>query len=184
MRYTAEHKQQTHSRIVDEAATAFRGHGVDGIGLVDIMKGVGLTHGGFYAHFKSKDALVEEAVAAALDQTFGRLRDQVMAEPPERRFATLVRSYLSRQHRDAREQGCSYAALGTDLARQPASVRAAAASRMERMVRLIEDVQGRGEEAAQAALSMMVGALTLSRIVEDRERSDRILADARKALIG
>ncbi|MGG2362531.1 TetR/AcrR family transcriptional regulator, partial [Salmonella enterica] len=81
MRYSAEHKQQTHRRIVDEAATAFRSHGVDGIGLVDIMKGVGLTHGGFYAHFKSKDALVEEAMVSALDQTFERLRDQVMAAP-------------------------------------------------------------------------------------------------------
>ncbi len=184
MRYTAEHKQQTHRRIVDEAATAFRNHGVDGIGLVDIMKGVGLTHGGFYAHFKSKDALVEEAVSAALDQTFERLREQVMAAAPEQRFATLVRSYLSRLHRDTREQGCSYAALGTDLARQPSSVREAAAKRMDRMVRLIEETQGKGEEAAQAALSTMVGALTLARIVEDRERSDRILADARKALIG
>jgi TetR/AcrR family transcriptional repressor of nem operon len=184
MRYTAEHKQATHRRIVDEAATAFRNHGVDGIGLVDIMKGVGLTHGGFYAHFKSKDALVEEAVASALDQAFERLRDQVMAAPPEQRFATMVARYLSPRHRDARELGCAYAALGSDLARQPATVRAAAASRMDRMVRLIEEVQGKGEEAALAALSTMVGALTLSRIVEDGERSDRILADARKALIG
>lgn len=184
MRYTAEHKQQTHRRIVDEAATAFRGHGVDGIGLVDIMKGVGLTHGGFYAHFKSKDALVEEAMASALDQTFERLRDQVMAVPAEQRFPTLVRSYLSRQHRDAREQGCSYAALGADLARQPAAVRQAAATRMDRMVKLIEAAQGKGEAAAQSALSTMVGALTLARIVEDPTRSDRILADARAALIG
>lgn len=184
MRYTAEHKQQTHRRIVDEAATAFRDHGIDGIGLVDIMKGVGLTHGGFYAHFKSKDALVEEAVSSALDQTFERLQDQVMTLPPEQRYPALVRGYLSRQHRDAPEQGCCYAALGADLARQPAAVREAAARRMERLVRLVGETQGQGEGAAQAALAMMVGALTLARIVEDRERSDRILADARKALIG
>lgn len=184
MRYSAEHKQQTHQRIVDEASTAFRSHGVDGIGLVDIMKGVGLTHGGFYAHFKSKDALVEEAVSAALDQSFARLHEQVMAAAPEQRFATLVRSYLSRQHRDAPAQGCSYAALGTDLARQPEGVRRAAAQRMDRLVGLIAETQGKGLDVAQATLATMVGALTLSRIVEDRDRSDRILADARAALIG
>src|SRR5688572_17273145 len=117
MRYSDTHKDETHQRIVKTAAKAFRKHGINGIGLVPLMKETGLTHGGFYAHFKSKDALVGEAIDAAFDQTIKRLRRAAEAAPQKTRRRAIIDEYISEAHRDDPSVGCAAAAFGTETAR-------------------------------------------------------------------
>src|SRR5439155_12990901 len=93
MRYSATHKEETHKRIVKTAAKSFRKHGINGIGVVPLMKETGLTHGGFYAHFKSKDALIAAAIDAAFDQTISRLKRAADAAPGESRRRAIIDEY-------------------------------------------------------------------------------------------
>src|SRR5256886_11034358 len=117
MRYSREHKQETHDRIVKKASVRLREKGAHGIGVADLMKEAGLTHGGFYAHFDSREALVIEAFNYAMDRSTERWRKMAEETPPEKRFATIVASYLSAQHRDDPGHGCPITALGPDIAR-------------------------------------------------------------------
>ena len=100
MRYSKEHKQETHARIVRKAAVRLREKGAHGIGVADLMKEAGLTHGGFYAHFDSREALVIEAFNYAMDRSTDRWRKMAEQTPPEKRFAAIVESYLTALHRD------------------------------------------------------------------------------------
>src|SRR4029079_9034937 len=100
MRYSKEQKQETHARIVRKASVRLREKGAHGIGVADLMREAGLTHGGFYAHFDSRDALVIEAFAYAMARSTARWRKMAEATPPEKRFAAIVESYLTPLHRD------------------------------------------------------------------------------------
>ena len=100
MRYSKEHKQETHARIVRKASVRLREKGAHGIGVADLMKEAGLTHGGFYAHFDSRDALVIEAFNYAMDRSTERWRKLAEQTPPEKRLAAIVESYLTTVHRD------------------------------------------------------------------------------------
>ena len=100
MRYSKEHKQETHARIVKKASVRLREKGAHGIGVADLMKEAGLTHGGFYAHFDSREALVIEAFNHAMDRATERWRKMAEQTPPEKRLATIVESYLTTIHRD------------------------------------------------------------------------------------
>src|SRR5262245_60837149 len=111
MRYPKDHKQKTHAQIAEAASAQFREHGIDGTGVASLMQSLGLTHGGFYAHFASKDALITEAVDVAFDQTLEGLRAYAQAGEPGQHLARLVAAYTSTAHRDARGQGCFAAAL-------------------------------------------------------------------------
>ena len=115
MRYVKGHGLKTRSRIVEEASRGLRQAGVDGMSVADLMKLVGLTHGG-YSHFESQEALVIEAFASAMDQTISQWRDHMRGMPPEERFDVLVEGYLQPGHRDDRARGCVLPALGTDIA--------------------------------------------------------------------
>src|SRR5579871_4667915 len=106
MRYSREHKQETHARIVRKASVRLREKGAHGIGVADLMKEAGLTHGGFYAHFDSRDALVIEAVTHAMDRSTERWRKLSEETPPDRRLSKIVNSYLAPDHRDNPGQGC------------------------------------------------------------------------------
>src|ERR1041384_2893239 len=117
MRYSDTHKDETHQRIVKTAAKSFRKRGISGIGLVPLMKETGLTHGGFYAHFKSKDALIGEAIDAAFAQTIEHLRGAVQAAPNKSSRRAVLDAYISEGHRDDPSVGCIIAALGTETAR-------------------------------------------------------------------
>src|ERR1041385_7566412 len=99
MRYSKDHKQETHARIVKKASVRLREKGAHGIGVADLMKEAGLTHGGFYAHFDSRDALVVEAFAYAMDRSTERWRKLVEDMPPERRLRMIADSHLTRAHR-------------------------------------------------------------------------------------
>src|ERR1700726_3354778 len=134
MRYSREHKLATHARIVKKASVRLRERGAHGIGVADLMKDAGLTHGGFYAHFDSREALVIEAFAFAMDRSMERWRKLAEQTPPEKRLATIVDSYLTALHRDDPGHGCAVPALGAEIARENAKTRRAFATRLEEMI--------------------------------------------------
>src|SRR5438093_9184140 len=119
MRVSRTEKAANRERVVEVASALYRKHGFDGVGVADIMKAAGLTHGGFYGHFGSKEDLAAEACAHARRDPWASWMDA----PPQQRLEGIVRSYLTPRHRDDRTHGCLFAALGSDVVRQPRSVR-------------------------------------------------------------
>jgi TetR/AcrR family transcriptional repressor of nem operon len=189
MRYPKEHKQETHDRIVRKASVRLREKGAHGIGVADLMKEAGLTHGGFYAHFDSREALVIEAFNYAMDRSNERWRKLAEQTPPEKRFAAIVDTYLTTVHRDDPGHGCAVPTLGPEIAREGVKARRAFAARMDEMIAMIAaqlpDLPPKAARAqAIATLSTMAGALVLSRIAGTGEFSDEILAAGREALLG
>jgi TetR/AcrR family transcriptional repressor of nem operon len=157
----------------------FRKHGFDGIGVSDIMKAAGLTHGGFYGHFASKEVLAAEACARARPDPWASWMDA----PPEGRLEGIVRSYLTPRHRDDRARGCLFAALGSDIVRQPRPVRRAFTERFRSKIDILRSlVPGRSaaarREKALATMAGLVGALMLARAVDDPALSEEILEAA------
>jgi TetR/AcrR family transcriptional repressor of nem operon len=189
MRYSREHKQETHARIVRKASVRLREKGAHGIGVADLMKEAGLTHGGFYAHFDSRDALVIEAFAYAMDRSTARWRKLAEEIPPEQRLATIVDIYLSPTHRDDPGHGCVVPALGAEIARESPKTRKAFAAKLEQMIDMMaEQIPHQPRKAARkqaaAALATMMGTLVLARVAGSGEFSDDILAAGREAVLG
>ena len=189
MRYSREHKLETHARIVKKASVRIREKGAHGIGVADLMKDAGLTHGGFYAHFDSREALVIEAFAYAMDRSTERWRKLAETIPPEKRMATIVETYLTPLHRDDPGHGCAVTALGAEIARESPKTRKAFAAKLEQMADMlaeqIPDVPRKAaRKQALATLSTMVGTLVLSRIAGSGELSDDILGAGRDAVLG
>ena len=189
MRYSKEHKQETHARIVRKASVRLREKGAHGIGVADLMKEAGLTHGGFYAHFDSREALVIEAFAYAMDRSTERWRKVADETPPDKRLATIVENYLTPVHRDDPGHGCAIPTLGAEIARESAKTRKAFAAKLEAMIDMMADQildvpRKSARKQAVAALATMMGALVLSRIAGSGEFSDEILAAGREAVVG
>lgn len=189
MRYSKEHKQETHARIVKKASVRLREKGAHGIGVADLMKEAGLTHGGFYAHFDSREALVIEAFAYAMDRSTERWRMVAEETPPEKRLATIVESYLTPVHRDDPGHGCAVPTLGAEIARESPKTRKAFAAKLEQMIDMMADQildvpRKAARKQAVAALATMMGTLVLSRIAGNGEFSDEILAAGREAVVG
>jgi TetR/AcrR family transcriptional repressor of nem operon len=185
MRYTAEHKEETHRRIVQTAARAFKRHGLQGVGIADLMKKAGLTHGGFYAHFPDRNTLVAEATAAGYEEAAERLLAHLADSPSGDALRALVDRYLGPAHRAHPESGCPLPALAADMSRQPAPVRRAFTDSLRRYTgRLAALLPGRHkadrEDTAYAVLAGLAGAVMLARAVSDPELSDRILAASRQ----
>ena len=188
MRYSKEHKQETHARIVKKASVRLREKGAHGIGVADLMKEAGLTHGGFYAHFDSRDALVIEAFAYAMDRSTARWRKMAEATPPEKRFAAIVESYLTPLHRDDPGHGCAITSLGAEIARESPRTRKAFAAKIEDMIDMMSDhlpdvPRKTARKQAIAALATMMGTLVLSRIAGSGEFSDEVLAAGRETVL-
>src|SRR5271154_1750388 len=137
MRYSSEHKVQTHARIVKKDSVRLREKGAHGIGVADLMKDAGLTHGGFYAHFDSREALVIEAFTHAMDRGTERWRKLAEATPPDRRLKTIVESYLTPLPRDDPGHGCAIPTLGAEIARESPRTRKAFAARLEQMIDML-----------------------------------------------
>ena len=180
MRVTRERAAANREKILEVAGTLFREHGFDGIGVADIMKRAGLTHGGFYGHFASKDDLAAEITARVLSRDGWMERLTGTARPS---FGDVVRSYLSPRHRDNFGRGCLFAALASDVTRQPRSVRRAFTEGLRRRVEALATlVPGRSaasrRDKALATMAGLVGALVLSRAVDDPGLSDEILEAA------
>ena len=179
MRVSREKFAESRKRILDAAATLFRETGFDGIGLSDIMKAAGLTHGGFYGHFGSKEDLEAQALSLALARSvadWSQLVDSAAARP----LAALAGQYLSPYYRDNRGEGCPIAALGCDAAREGERVRSAFTAGLEPFLALLSNVIPRRSKAqrrrkAIAILAEMVGAMILARAVNDPALSDEIL---------
>ena len=189
MRYSREHKQETHTRIVRKASVRLREKGAHGIGVADLMKEAGLTHGGFYAHFDSREALVIEAFNYAMDRSTERWRKMAEETPPEKRFAAIVESYLSALHRDDPGHGCAVPTLGPEIARESAKTRKAFAAKLDEMIEMMADQVPElprkvARQQAIAALSTMAGALVLSRVAGSGEFSEEILGAGREAALG
>ncbi|UYO52537.1 TetR/AcrR family transcriptional regulator [Rhodopseudomonas palustris] len=188
MRYSKEHKQETHDRIVRRASVKLREKGAHGIGVADLMKDAGLTHGGFYAHFASREALVIEAFSYAMDRSTERWRKLAEELPPEQRLAALVDGYLSANHRDDPGRGCAVPALGAEIARESPKTRKAFAAKLDDMIAMIaaqcvDAPPKTARKQAMATLATMMGTLVLARIAGSGELSDEILAAGREAAL-
>lgn len=179
MKVSREQAAQNRERILDVAAQLFREHGFAGIGVADLMKHAGFTHGGFYGHFASKEDLMAQASARALAQmgeVWNRRAERAEGDP----LAAVVKAYLSTRHRDHPGGGCAVAALGAEAARQGPQVRHAVTAglqaQIETLMRLMPGASG-AEQRLQAlvAYAGMVGALIISRIADDPKFSKEIL---------
>jgi TetR/AcrR family transcriptional repressor of nem operon len=181
MGHSREDKARSHQRIVDIAARRFRESGLDGPGVAELMKEAGLTHGGFYKHFGSRDDLVAEAVQRALTEREAEVADlmEAAADP----LAAFVDWYASVEHRDGPGTGCGVVALGADAARADPRVRAAYAGQVRRYLDRLETLLGDRRRAA-AALGTLVGSVLVARAVGPGPLSEEILAAARDAVTG
>jgi TetR/AcrR family transcriptional repressor of nem operon len=174
-------KELTHERIVETAARAIRRSGYDGTSVADIMKEAGLTHGGFYAHFPSRDAMLAEAADRAGAEAVAASTRVTAAAPPERALQALLGAYLSKMHLEGIETGCPVAALGSEMPRQAPEVRRAATRRIKEMIDVVARQSpdwGRpgAHEQALVTVSTMVGALLLARAVDDPKLADALLS--------
>jgi TetR/AcrR family transcriptional repressor of nem operon len=187
MRRSKAETAETRKQIVETASHQFRKHGIDSIGLADIMAAAGLTHGGFYRHFDSKEQLVAEASTASLREMTEMFRALGTGKDAQQRLKAIGATYLSTAHRDNPKDGCPLAALGAELGRSTRGTRKAMTEAFKQLVDVVaEQLAPLPAEAArrkaQAVISTMVGALSLARMVADPDLSESILAQARKQL--
>lgn len=173
-------KEASHERIVDAAARAIRRSGYNGTGVADIMKEAGLTHGAFYAHFESREAMLAEAADRAGADANALAANITATVPPEQALQALVQVYLSKEHLAAIETGCPISALGSEMPRQSPEVRSAATRRIKEMIDLIArqmpDWANPARTNALVTVATMVGTLTLARAVNDAALSDALCA--------
>jgi AcrR family transcriptional regulator len=179
MRYSHTHKAETRRRIVDEAARRFRRDGVAGTGLVPLMKALGMTHGGFYAHFPSKEALVEASLEAVVGQAGEKWPDPL----PPAQLREFLASYLSPHHRDNPGEGCPLPSLCAELGLrgQPSPASDALTLRMAAWLQACR-LDEAGDDQGLVLLSALVGALTLARSVANPALSERILGAVHAAV--
>jgi TetR/AcrR family transcriptional repressor of nem operon len=180
MKVSRIQEAENHERILDVATRLFRERGIDGIGVSDLMKAAGLTHGGFYGHFKSKEDLVAQACARAVTrmrQNWTNVIDQSTGDPIE----ALAATYLTPKHRDGAGRGCPMAAIGSEIARQGPPVRRAFTDQLRPFLDyLSRNVQGHSNslrrQKALATYASLVGALIVARAVDDADLSNEILS--------
>ena len=182
MRKSRAEAAETRKRIVAAAAAEFRKNGIVATGLNDLMSAAGLTHGGFYKHFESKDQLVAEACAEAVETAIFEKLSAAAAEK-----GGVSAAYLSTAHRDNPAAGCPLSAIGSELVRSDEKTRAAATAGFLKLVEIMAGQFGKlppatARRRALVAVSTMIGALTMSRIVTDPELSAEILKEAEKSL--
>jgi len=180
-------KDATHERIVSVAARAIRRSGYDGTGVADIMKEAGLTHGAFYSHFASREAMLAEAVAKACAESAAAAAGVVAGVPPGKALASMLGSYLSKEHLEHVDIGCPLAALGSETSRQVPEVRRVTTRHIKEMIDLVARQSpdwGKpgAHERALVAVATMVGALLLARAVDEPGLSDGLRKAALKHL--
>jgi TetR/AcrR family transcriptional repressor of nem operon len=186
MAETLTHKDRTHARILDEAASAMRLHGADGISVAKLMKRAGLTHGGFYAHFASRDVLVADAVERMLQDNRSLVEGCLNTREAAKGVCALIDAYLSERVKNAPERACPFPALAGEAVRMPAPARARfneGVALFRRMLASTFEALGKHEPQALASsvLAEMVGAMALARAASDEEGKD-ILASSRRLL--
>jgi len=180
-------REATHDRIVEVAARTLRRNGYAGVGVADVMKQAGLTHGGFYAHFESRDALLAEAIARAGRDSSAAIGQRIEASRArgESALRALVDSYLSDAHLSGTESGCVVAALSSEMPRQSPALLAPAVERVRKLIALVQRAlpDGGSKEQAMVVASTMVGSLQLARTLGANAHGKAVLAAARSALL-
>jgi TetR/AcrR family transcriptional repressor of nem operon len=186
MRVSREKAGENREAIVEAAGSLFREKGFSGIGVADIMQAAGLTHGGFYGHFKSKDDLAAEASRVVMARS-AELWTKTLEEHPNDALGVLVERYLSAKMRDDRSRSCIFASLGADAARQGKPVRKAFGEGLRPLIdvltKLVPGAKVVRRRKALAAMSQLVGAIVLARAVDDADFSDEILAASKAELL-
>jgi TetR/AcrR family transcriptional regulator, transcriptional repressor for nem operon len=188
MRYEKGHKEATRQRILEAASMRFRKEGIEAVGVISLMSDIGLTQGGFYNHFQSKEDLVREALADGTESSRAWL-EGVKASAPHDELKALVNRYLSSAHRDNPGAGCVAAALSAEVARRSSETRAVFSEGLEQMVEMIRIVLPKSMKPKQrrstalAIYSSMSGTLALARAVDDQALSEELLAAGRKAAL-
>lgn len=179
MRLSKEESARRRAQIVEVAAALFREHGYNGIGVADLMKGAGLTHGGFYGYFESKEQLLAEACEYAIGNSVQQWKNWIAHNPCDP-VRELARSYLNEAHRDTLAAGCVISSLGADAAREGQHVRCALTGGIKEQLGLLAKALpgpvGRARERAIATYAAIIGGLMLARAVDDRTLSNEILA--------
>jgi TetR/AcrR family transcriptional repressor of nem operon len=180
-------KEASHERIVGVAARAIRRSGYNGTGVADIMKEAGLTHGAFYAHFASREAMLAEAADRAGAESNAVAASVIASVPPEQALQALMLAYLSKEHLEGIETGCPVSALGSEMPRQSPEVRLAATRRIKEMIDLVARQfpdwgQPAAHQRALVTVSTMVGTLMLARAVNDPALSDALCNATLKSL--
>lgn len=188
MRYRPEHKDEIHHRIVKDAARRVRAEGITGAAVSAVMRDAGLTHGGFYKHFASKDELLMEALRDAFRDITARLKKAAERSRPGTAWKTIVKVYLSPEHCDHAEYGCPVAALAPELARFGAAMKGQIAGELTQYKsQMLPWMPGRRsadkERAFFAIFSTMIGALAIARILPDAAARAKVLARARNFLL-
>ena len=187
MRYDAEHKERTRALLLKEAARAIRVKGPRGVGVAAIMGKAGLTHGGFYAHFKSKDELIAQAMTAMFADILDKIDEYTAQKTPAKALSGYIAFYLSQRHRDDRAHGCPIPALCSEAPHLSGAARRAFGAGIEAVSgRLAALLQGIGtpapRQAATSLLAELAGALGMARAMPAAEQSDFVLATSRSAL--
>lgn len=188
MRYEREHRARTHERIVKNASRKFRAEGLSGPGVIKLMKASGLTHGGFYKHFKSKDDLIVEAVEESVHEIREQLMDWATQAKPGEAWKELVKKYLSIEHCEHPEIGCPMAALAPDIARTAPHVRKKIRVSMENYRKqLLEFMPGANAAGKEKNFTLiftaLVGAIAVARTMSTGEERQRVLTLARNHLL-
>jgi TetR/AcrR family transcriptional regulator, transcriptional repressor for nem operon len=187
MSQSSDKKAQTRRRVLNEAAAAIRAVGPEGIGVATLMAKAGLTHGGFYAHFKSKDDLVAQAISQMFEDSYELFLRRTANMEPRQALSNYINLYVSPRHRDDPERGCPLPSLSGDLARMPSGARERFAAGLERLTGAIAELLGKlghssPDRLADSVVSEMVGAVALSRAISDGAASNRILERSREAI--
>jgi len=189
MRYRSGHKAEIHQKIVKDASRRVRAEGITGAAVSAVMRDAGLTHGGFYKHFESKDDLLLESLSEAFQEMADRLAHAAEQSQPGTAWKAIVKVYLSPEHCDHAECGCPMAALGPELARAEQAMKAPIAGELIKYkTRMLPWMPGRRaadkERAFLAIFSTMIGAIAIARILPDQAARARVLATARDFLLG
>jgi TetR/AcrR family transcriptional regulator, transcriptional repressor for nem operon len=188
MRYRPEHKVEVHRKILRDASRRVRAEGIAGAAVSSVMRDSGLTNGGFYKHFGSKDDLLRESLSEAFREIADRLTQVAAKSRPGTAWKAIVKAYLSPEHCDHAEAGCPVAALAPELARadhaMKATIRREIIKYKSRMLPLMPGRRAADKERAFSAIfSTMIGAVAIARILPDRAERARVLANARDFLL-
>ena len=188
MRYRPEHKAAIHNKILKDAAERVRCEGLNGAAVAAVMRDAGLTHGGFYKHFPSKDDLLVESLRVAFEEALALLVTAAEQERPESAWKAIVKAYLSPQHCEHPERGCPLAALASELARAPKAIKGHIVAEMTNYKnRMLPFMPGRRrvdkERAFDLIFSTMIGAVEVARMMPDRVARQKFLASTRDFLL-
>jgi len=176
MPYPEGHKLKVRGKIIESAAKAFRTNGIREISVPFIMKGAGLTHGGFYSHFENKEQLVSETCHYAIGDTIAILQKAADNAGEESKLDAVMQFYLSPYHRDQTEMGCILPAISSEISRSSDEVRQVFSRELQRMIDFICDIAAIDPTKGSAVVSHMVGTISLARSVSDPKLSDQLLA--------